>query len=61
MCGYNRCTRALGFHHLDPSKKDFGIGGAHSRSWAVIQAELDKCILVCSNCHDEIHDGMISV
>jgi hypothetical protein len=59
LCGYDRSSRALNFHHLDPSQKDFGIGGV-SRSWEAIQAELDKCILVCANCHAEIHDGMIS-
>lgn len=59
-CGYDRCTRALQFHHLDPTKKDFGIGGK-SLSWDKIKTELDKCILVCGNCHAEIHDGLIDV
>jgi hypothetical protein len=59
-CGYCRCIRALKFHHLDPDKKDFAISSV-SRSWEVIRKELDKCILVCGNCHDEIHDGLIDV
>ena len=56
-CEYERCTRALEFHHIDPSKKDFAVSRV-SKSWAVIQSELDKCILLCANCHREFHDGM---
>lgn len=60
ICGYDKCNRALEFHHLDPSTKSFGIGSdGYKHSWEVIKKELDKCILVCSNCHAEIHDGFI--
>ena len=55
-CGYNKCLRSLDFHHLDPTTKDFTISGSHSRSWSSIKSELDKCILVCRNCHGEIHE-----
>lgn len=56
ICGYDRCVQALEFHHLDPNTKDFNISSKwNSKSWETIQAELDKCILVCSNCHREIH------
>lgn len=59
-CGYNKCVEALEFHHLDPTQKDFGIASkGYTRSWSKIKAELDKCILVCSNCHREIHSGLI--
>jgi|GEM_PF-878845 len=53
-CGYDKCVRALEFHHLDPSKKDFTISG---KSWSYerLKIEVEKCILVCSNCHNEIH------
>ena len=55
-CGYNKCVNALEFHHIDPSKKDFGIGNnGHTRSWNKTKIELDKCIIVCANCHREIH------
>lgn len=56
-CGYNRCIRALEFHHLDPSQKDFTISGK-SKSFEMLKKEADKCILVCSNCHKEIHAGI---
>lgn len=54
-CGYNECVAALTFHHLDPSKKDFQISSNSIRNWKTIEAELDKCILVCQNCHCKIH------
>jgi len=55
-CGYNKCPGALIFHHLDPKEKDFGISAdGIYRSLEKIKPELDKCILVCTNCHAEIH------
>jgi hypothetical protein len=55
-CGYNKCIDALEFHHTDPSQKDFAISSSgYTRGWNVIKSELDKCIMVCSNCHKEIH------
>lgn len=57
VCGYNKCTAALEFHHVNPEEKDFGISGC-SRSFENLKAEVDKCVLVCSNCHKEIHAGI---
>lgn len=60
ICEYNRCQAALDFHHLDAKKKDFGISmDGITRSWERVQKELDKCVLVCSNYHREIHAGML--
>ena len=59
ICGYNRATQVLQFHHLDPSKKEFTIGGNHSLSLEKLKKEVDKCILLCSNCHGELHAGLI--
>jgi hypothetical protein len=56
-CGYDRCVAALAFHHLDPTQKEFRIGGA-TRSWERTRAELDKCVLLCANCHAEEHDRL---
>jgi len=56
VCGYDKCPAALEFHHMDPLKKDFGISSnGASRSFEKCKSEIDKCILVCSNCHAEIH------
>lgn len=60
VCGYNRCLWALDFHHLDPASKSFNISGG-TKSFESLREELDKCILVCSNCHREIHAGFIDV
>ena len=54
-CGYNKCKAALCFHHEDPSTKEFQISGNWGLSWEKTKLELDKCILVCANCHAEIH------
>jgi len=59
ICGYDRCLDALDFHHRDPSKKDFGLS-AHgiTHSWEKIQKEIQKCVLICANCHREVHAGI---
>jgi len=61
VCGYSRCARALAFHHLDPLTKSFSISSNHGRKWATIQEELDKCVLLCQNCHAEVHEGIIDL
>lgn len=59
ICGYSKCQAALDFHHLDPLEKDFNVSKYRQTSWNKrkdsILSELDKCILVCKNCHSEIH------
>ena len=56
ICGYCKCAEALEFHHKDSSKKDFGISGkGYTRSWEKVKEELDKCVLLCANCHREVH------
>lgn len=55
-CGYDVCITALEFHHKDPTEKEFTISKL-SRSFDKIKDELDKCVLLCSNCHREEHFG----
>ncbi len=54
-CGYDRCVDALEFHHVNPVEKEFKLGSGNTMSWQEYKRELAKCILVCSNCHKEIH------
>ncbi|MFC2156233.1 hypothetical protein ACFLT9_00210 [Acidobacteriota bacterium] len=59
ICGYSRCSEALEFHHLDTSEKDFGISDkGYTRSWSRIKEEIEKCILLCANCHREVHSEL---
>jgi len=58
-CGYNKSTRALSFHHRDRDQKSFNIGGSYTISWKRLQVELNKCDLLCSNCHMEIEDELL--
>ena len=60
ICGYSKCLAALHFHHVDSKNKSFCITDA---LWGKVKAshqeildEAEKCILVCSNCHIEIHN-----
>ena len=52
-CGYNKCIQALCFHHRDPSGKD----PEWSKNWGMtkLKTELEKCDLLCHNCHMEVH------
>lgn len=54
-CGYDKYIGALEFHHLDPKEKDFNISTCKTYSFKRIRPELDKCVLLCSNCHREAH------
>jgi hypothetical protein len=57
LCGYKRNPNALSFHHKDPSAKQFQLDlrNCSNRSWKSLLAEASKCLLVCLNCHAEIH------
>lgn len=55
ICGYDKCITALEFHHINPNEKEFGIGSMKVLSFEKCKKEVDKCILVCANCHREIH------
>lgn len=61
QCGYNKCNAALEFHHLDPNEKEFELGGFNKSSvlktglTKEVKEELDKCTVLCANCHREVH------
>ena len=55
-CDYNKYPEVLEFHHKDSSQKKFGIGqNGLTRSWERVKAEIEKCNLLCANCHRELH------
>lgn len=58
-CGYTKSISALQFHHKDPKEKLYEISReAHRRPWESVKAELDKCLMLCANCHIEEHDKL---
>lgn len=61
VCGYCKNYAALCFHHLDPTKKDPNFDKMKFWGFARIRVELDKCVLVCSNCHVETHHPFASM
>ena len=56
-CGYDGCIAAFEFHHINPEEKEFTISGSrtYGKSWDEILEEAKKCMLLCSNCHRELH------
>jgi hypothetical protein len=50
-CGYKKYDGALDFHHVDVNTKDFSIAVNRGKSIARLKEEVDKCIILCSNCH----------
>lgn len=58
VCGYNKCSAVLDFHHLDPNNKEGNVGivAGGSNRW---KEEAAKCVVLCRNCHMEYHSGLI--
>ena len=55
-CGYDKCQAALEFHHRNPAAKEFSLAQMKSTSFGEkVKSELDKCVLLCANCHRETH------
>jgi len=55
LCGYDKCQSALHFHHKNPAEKLFEISDKPlHKSHQILLDEIDKCQLLCANCHAEI-------
>jgi 5-methylcytosine-specific restriction endonuclease McrA len=62
VCGYDRHVRALEFHHINPREKRLGLSaGGVTLSLRALRVEAAKCVLLCSNCHAEVEDGLITL
>lgn len=58
VCGYDRCKDAMDFHHTDRANKLFGIAAGVKSSTITrqeLEDEISKCVILCSNCHRELH------
>lgn len=60
-CGFDQYPCSLDIHHLDPEQKDLAF--ASMRGWTLerISNEMKKCILLCSNCHRAVHNGLLKI
>jgi hypothetical protein len=63
ICGYNKCLKALDFHHKEGEEKTINISRtlSQNKNWEDMKGELDKCIILCSNCHRELHAKELEV
>lgn len=59
LCGYSKCLAALHFHHFDSFLKKIQISSCSTLE--ELEEELDKCVILCSNCHAEVHQGLVSI
>jgi hypothetical protein len=55
VCGYSKCIGVLEFHHKNNNDKENDVSGLLYHTWKTIVEELDKCELLCANCHRELH------
>ena len=53
FCGYNKYAEALDFHHN--GNKEFCIATKNTLSLKRLKKEMDKCMILCANCHRELH------
>jgi hypothetical protein len=60
LCGYNKCLGALCFHHINPAEKSFTISGK-TKAYQKLLLESEKCVILCANCHAEVHNGVSSI
>ena len=51
----------LDFHHTTSDDKEFGISSNTHRTWKYIEAEIDKCVVICANCHRKLHAGRVEL
>lgn len=62
-CGYDKNMSALDFHHINPDEKEFEIDirKFSNTNLEDLQKEIDKCILLCANCHREEHNPSLTM
>lgn len=58
-CDVTGPAYVLDAHHLDPSEKECGVG--NNNTWAKRLKELQKCVILCANCHRKVEAGDLSL
>ncbi len=62
ICGeFEPCC--LDFHHTDPKEKEGNVPNLvdWKRSWERVEEEIEKCVVLCSNCHRKVHAGLLEL
>lgn len=59
-CNYAKCLKALDFHHVDKTTKSFAVS-EKTLTVKKIASEAQKCVLLCANCHRELHAGLLTI
>lgn len=54
-CSFDGHPASFNAHHVDPTKKEIRVGSGDTYSWQKLKTELNKCMLLCANCHSEVH------
>lgn len=57
ICGFQESAAALDFHHIDPAQKSFKVTTSARTAWETRLAEMEKCAVLCANCHRRVHAG----
>jgi len=60
-CGISFPPYCMDFHHIDPSTKSFKMGEATHKSYAMIDEEIKKCVVLCACCHRKLHNGDLTL
>jgi len=55
LCGYNKCAAAMDFHHIGEKVFSLNTNLFCRHTNQEIADEIAKCILLCANCHREVH------
>lgn len=61
LCGYDKCNKALVFHHINKENKKYALSTGWEKSFEKLKTEIDKCVLLCNRCHEEVHDGSVKI
>jgi 5-methylcytosine-specific restriction endonuclease McrA len=62
ICGYDKCSTSLVFHHKNPNNKISSVGEMiYTHGKRFVEREVKKCVLLCANCHGELHEGLLKI
>ena len=51
----------MDFHHINPAEKKYSVSEFHRYGLKYLQAEIDKCAVLCAHCHRKLHAGLVSL